>query len=134
MKNTRRELLEVLRAEFRFLDAGGYRGSRDWRPHFIFEELPTCMNYRAPSQDRLPCANCLLMALTPADKRSARVPCSHIPLNASGETLDTLYRSADQPEIELVVGHWLRTEIARLEKREAEAAKTTAILQTASAK
>ena len=117
-------LLDMLRAELKFLEAGGYGQGlhHDWRPHFVFEDSPTCMNYRVAVQDRVPCTNCLLLALTPDHRRTSRAPCRHIPLNTSGETLDTLYRSADQWEIESVVGHWLRSEIARLEKQESEIA------------
>ena len=48
MPNDDRDLLTVLKAELEFLEKGGYRHSPHarWRPQFIFEDSPTCMNYR----------------------------------------------------------------------------------------
>lgn len=43
----RRDLLEVLKAELEFLNTGGYArvpGS-SWRPAYIFEDSPACMNH-----------------------------------------------------------------------------------------
>ncbi len=47
----------VLKFELEFLEKGGYgRSPREpWRPQFIFEDSPTCMNYvisRAPGVPR----------------------------------------------------------------------------------
>ena len=61
------------------------------------------------------------MQLVPPEFRSAQIPCRHIPFDASGETLDSLYRCDDQNEIEEVVGTWLRATIQRLEEERAAA-------------
>ena len=47
MANDDRDLLTVLKAELAFLEKGGYRHSPSarWRPQFIFEDSPTCMNH-----------------------------------------------------------------------------------------
>jgi len=63
-----------------------------------------------------PCSDCVLMQLVSPERRSERIPCRHIPLNASGETLDSMYRSADQYEVEETVGSWLRATIQHLEE------------------
>jgi len=55
------------------------------------------------------------MNLVPPERRSEKLPCRHIPLNVSGETLDSLYQHSNQNEIEETVGGWLRTVIQRLE-------------------
>jgi hypothetical protein len=115
----KRDLLEVLKTELQFLEEGGYRYPfrNDWRAQFIFEDSPTCLNYNAPAKDFVPCSNCPLMGLIPAEKRSAKWPCRQIPLNGAGETLESLYRSADAAEIEIVVRRWLRAQIQRLESQ-----------------
>ena len=56
------------------------------------------------------------MHLVPLENRSTKLPCRHIPLNASGETLDSLYRYSTQCETEETVGEWLRATIQRLEE------------------
>ena len=45
-----------------------------------------------------------LVYLVPPVLRSAKFLCRHIPLNSSGETLDSLYRHSDHSEIENTVG------------------------------
>jgi hypothetical protein len=112
-----RDLLEVLKFELEFLEQGGYgRLPREaWRPRFIFEDSPTCMNFN--SKDREPCSECLLMQFVPENARTEQTPCIHIPLSPSGETLDSLYRTGTQLEIEEALGMWLRTTIQRLEAK-----------------
>jgi hypothetical protein len=72
------------------------------------------MNYDA-RDDRDPCSNCVLMHLVPIEVRSAKIPCRHIPLNSSGDTLNSLYGRGEQYEIEEKVGEWLRAAIDQLE-------------------
>ena len=124
MLKDERDLLEVLKFELKFLEDGGYGRSPSarWRPQLIFEDSPTCMNVNC--EEHGPCTDCVLIHLVPPEFRSAEIPCRHIPMNSSGETLDSLYRHDDQGEIEDVVGSWLRKTIARLEK-EREVARRT---------
>ena len=56
------------------------------------------------------------MQLVPPERRSEKFPCRHIPLDASGQTLDSLYRQCHQQEVEGTVGKWLRATIERLEE------------------
>jgi len=116
MQKDERDLLEVLKLELRFLEDGGYGRSpkNPSRPLYIFEDLAACMNYDA-RDNRAPCSNCVLIHLVPLEIRSAKIPCRHIPLNSSGDTLDSLYRSSEQYEIEEEVGEWLRAAIEQLE-------------------
>jgi hypothetical protein len=116
MQKDERDILDVLKFELDFLEKGGYRRSsrEPWRPQSIFEDSPTCMNYGSKGRPE-PCGECVLMHLVPAEFREAEIPCRHIPFNADGETLDSLYRYADQHEIEEVPGNWLRATIFRLE-------------------
>jgi hypothetical protein len=117
MYKDERDLLDVLKFELDFLEKGGYGHSpRDpWRPQFIFEDSPTCMNYDSKDQPS-PCSECVLMQLVPLEFRTAKIPCRHIAFNAYGETLDSMYRYADQSDLEIVFANWLRTTIARLEE------------------
>ncbi|MGC1674327.1 MAG: hypothetical protein WA690_15135 [Candidatus Acidiferrales bacterium] len=117
MQNDQRDLLEVLKFELNFLEKGGYgRSPREaWRPQFVFEDSPTCMNYDSKEHPE-PCSHCVLMQLVPPPFRSAKIPCRHIPMNEAGEGLDSLYRYDDQAEIENSVGNWLRKTIAKLEQ------------------
>ena len=116
MAKEERDLLEVLKAELEFLEKGGYgRAPREpWRPACDFEDSPSCINFGA-KQDRAPCADCTLIGLVPPEARAEKIPCRHIRLTASGETLDSLYRYGDEYEIEETVRNWLHKTIARLE-------------------
>src|SRR5579864_7222571 len=120
MPRDNRDLLEVLKFELEFLEQGGYgRLPREaWRPRFIFEDSPTCMNFS--SKDRKPCEECLLMQFVPESARKEQIPCTHIPLSLGGETLDSFYRTGTQQEIEEALGSWLRTTIHRLEAEKAK--------------
>ncbi len=118
MQRDERDLLEVLRFELQFLKDGGYGRSpkTSWRPQYIFEDSLTCMNYDS-KENPGPCSDCVLMYLVPPELRSAKTPCRHIPLNDSGETLDSLYRYSNQCEIEETVERWLQATIHRLEEQ-----------------
>lgn len=111
-----RDLLDVLRSQRAFLEGGGYRQSprTPWKAPLIFEDSPLCLNFEQPTRPHA-CSKCALMRFVPLRRRSARVPCRHIPLNAAGETLDGLYRYASREETEVAVNEWLRSTIKRLE-------------------
>ena len=116
MANDDRDLLEVLKFELEFLEKGGYGRSprQPWRAPLVFEDSPSCMNY--DSKDRPgPCSDCVLMQFVPFERRTAIIPCRHIPLNDAGETVNSLYRTGTQEELEEALGNWLRTTIKRLE-------------------
>ena len=121
-----RDILDVLKAELEFLEQGGYgRLPRQaWRSRLPFEDSPTCMNFN--STERRPCIECALMQLVPDAARSEESPCEHIPLTANGQTLDSLYRTGTQQEIEEALGKWLRAMIQELEAKRARKAPTGA--------
>lgn len=118
----KRNLVEVLKTEFEFLNRGGYRKS-SWRPQFIFEDSPTCLNF-GNSQRPKPCSECALMQFIPPERRKEKVPCRYIALNEQGDTVDSLYRSATQQELESAVRKWLMHEIQKLENAHAHAGQT----------
>jgi hypothetical protein len=127
MQKDERDLLEVLKFELQCLEDGGYgRSARTpWRPQYIFEDSRTCMNYDF-KENPGPCSDCVLMQLVPPECRSEKIPCRHIPFNASGETLDSLYRYSNQIETEETVGNWLRATIRGVEDERATARQSEA--------
>jgi hypothetical protein len=120
-----RDLLQVLKFELRFLEDGGYGRSprAPQRPPLIFEDSLTCMNFNTQGY-RTPCSACLLMQFVPRDRVSDQIPCRHIPLDAAGRTLSSLYESGTQQEIEDTLGNWLRAAIQRLEQERAATSRS----------
>jgi hypothetical protein len=119
-KKDDRDLLEMLKFELRFLEDGGYGHSPHAarRASLIFEDSLTCMNFNT-QDERQPCSACLLMQFVPPNRTSEQIPCRHIPLDAGGQTLASLYESGSQMEIEEALGNWLRAAIRRLEQERA---------------
>jgi hypothetical protein len=117
------DLLEALRFELKFIEDGGYGRSphAPWRAPYIFEDSPTCLNFSDPARPH-PCSECLLTQLVPAEMREQEVPCRFIPLNDKGQTVDWLYRTGTQIELEEAVREWLQREISRLEKDQTQVA------------
>jgi hypothetical protein len=115
MAQSKKDVLATLQAELAFVEAGGYRAPQQaaWRPQFIFEDSPTCLNYRNFGK-RHPCSQCVLVDFVPNGFKQERFPCRHIPLDDSGQTLDSLYRTATEEEAHAIVARWLKHKIAQL--------------------
>ncbi|HXN22209.1 MAG TPA: hypothetical protein VOA41_05645 [Candidatus Dormibacteraeota bacterium] len=116
MPGDKRDILEVLKFELEFLEKGGYgRSPREaWTPQLIFEDSPTCMNFDQ-KENPAPCDECLLMQFVPQDRHHMKIPCRHIPLDADGETVQSLYQWGTQHEIEETLAAWLRERSSQLE-------------------
>src|SRR5215467_3388585 len=112
-----RDLLQVLKTELAFLERGGYKKTAraPWRAPFYFEDSPTCPRLVRFSPGIQPCRECVLFPLVPGNVKAEPLPCRHIPLNAQGDTLDSLYRWATPLEMREILDAWLRRMIARLE-------------------
>ena len=123
MTKDNRDLIAVLKAELEFLENGGYRHTAraPWRPEFIFQDSPTCLNFD-PNRPPRPCTECVMMQVIPDNERRRKIPCRYIPLNEQGETIDSFYRSGTQEELEAALKQWLTGTIARLEREKAERA------------
>ncbi len=119
-----RDILEVLKFELSFLEQGGYGRSvrTPWKPTSIFQDSISCLNFGDPQRTH-PCSECLLMDFVPPEERGTEVPCHHIPLNQTGETVDSVNRYDNQQELEEKVREWLKAMIARLEERRSAAAR-----------
>jgi hypothetical protein len=131
--NTDHDSLSTLRHELEFLDHGGYRrpvGSRQplfcmetsvvWRQPLFFEDSPSCpkKRYEACFPER----DCVLMGFVPIEQQHESVPCRHIPLNDTGETITSLSKAgANEKQIETALRNWLVKSIARLEEPTAAA-------------
>jgi len=109
---TTQDRLRVLRNELEFLDRGGYRSPIIWRSPRIFEDSPTCPK---DPWSTCPHGDCVLLEFVLEESRRQTIPCRHIPLNESGETLATLYNTGTNEEIQLTLREWLLKRIAELE-------------------
>ena len=127
MTKDNRDVVEILKSELEFLEKDGYRQSlrAPWRPAFIFEDSPTCINC-GRRQRFLPCSECVLMQFVAPDCREENIPCRHIPLNSEGYTIDTYYRMGTQEELKAAVADWLRETIQRLGQERAQGLRASA--------
>ncbi|MGA9801053.1 MAG: hypothetical protein WBQ68_18705 [Terriglobales bacterium] len=122
MASKKRDLLQVLRLELEFLKGGGYRKSSSWRPQFIFEDSPSCLNYGDPERKR-PCSECVLLSLVPPESQQGHPPCHHIALNERGDTVQSLQQWSSPEEIEAAVSDWLMNVIQKLELERARVSR-----------
>lgn len=115
MVQSKKDVLATLQAELAFVERGGYRTPEKaaWRPQFIFEDSPTCLNFRNFGE-RHPCRECALINFVPIGHKERQFPCRYIPLDDHAHTLDFLYRTATEEEAHAVVASWLRKTIAQL--------------------
>ncbi|MBZ5566432.1 MAG: hypothetical protein LAN64_01135 [Acidobacteriia bacterium] len=117
MATDERDVLEVLKFELNFLEQGGYGRSvhTSQTPTSIFQDSITCLNFGEPRRPH-PCAECMLIDFVPESSRNENVPCHHIPLTPSGETVATLESGYNQAKLEGAAIAWLRAVIARIEQ------------------
>lgn len=117
MAQDNRDILDVLRFELSFLLDGGYGRSPHaaWRAPAIFEDSPICPNFCDAAHSHA-CENCLLEEFVPQGQRAEGVPCRFIPLTKDGQTVEDLYRTGSQVEMEAALADWLRSQIERIER------------------
>ena len=114
-----RDILELLKTELDFIEKGGYGRSvkTPWRPTSSFRDSLTCVNYALPEKAH-PCSECHLIEFVPREKQNEELPCHYIPLNASGETVETL--EGNEPKLEEVLKEWMREKIRKIEAERAK--------------
>ena len=119
-----RDILDVLKFELSFLEDGGYGRSprTPWRAPSIFEDSPICPNFCDPRRPH-PCEKCLLEQFVPDGQKKEIIPCRFIPLTDDGATVEDLYRTGSQIEMQEALAKWLREQIARIERERALSAK-----------
>ncbi len=122
MNGRQQEVLDALKFELTFLERGGYEPSvREPRTALsIFQDSPSCPNYAATNKTH-ECEECFLIDFVPPEKRGEAVPCHHIPLNDSGDTVSSLGGPGDGVEVQRAMRGWLRTTIDTMEKAKAQA-------------
>lgn len=111
-----RDVLELLKAELDYIEAGGYGRSvrTPWRPTSVFQDSLTCINFGYPYRAH-PCHECFLGELAPPEGCAAEVPCHHIPLDAEGTTIEAVESEGNQAKLEEMVKTWLRARIKEIE-------------------
>jgi hypothetical protein len=124
MAQDNRDILDILRFELSFLQDGGYGRSPQaaWRAPAIFEDSPICPNFCDPSRPH-PCESCLLEQFVPEGQQKESIPCRFIPLTAEGRTVEDLYRTGSQIEMEEALANWLRAQIEKIERERGISAK-----------
>ena len=132
MAGDKRELVEILKNELAFIEAGGYGRSvrTPWIPTSVFQDSLSCLNFGDPKRTH-PCNECLLMNFVPAGSQSTNVPCHHIPLSPDGDTVEALERWGTQDELEDSIKSWLRSTIKHLEAEHSANASTPTPARTA---
>ena len=118
-----RPIDEVLQFELDFLEQGGYGRSvrRPWQPKVMFMDSPTCLNFNDPERPHA-CTGCVLMDFVPEPRRSERVPCHHIPLTSSGQTVESLFDPTDDSKLQDAVHQWLKETLQKLRAEEGQEA------------
>jgi hypothetical protein len=116
MGRDRRDVLELFREELDFIEKGGYGRSvrTPWKPTSTFQDSLTCINF-GQKLGTHPCDECRLIDYVPTEKRGEAIPCHHIPLTESGETVETLELKENQQKMENTVKQWLASRITQLE-------------------
>ncbi|MEP6922551.1 MAG: hypothetical protein ABI967_15620 [bacterium] len=116
-----RDILEVFKNELSFIEQGGYGRSvrTPWQSKSAFQDSLTCLNYADPDHAH-PCSDCHLLNFVDPAHQGDKVPCHHIPLNDTGETLGTLELADNEARLERVVRDWLRFRISEIEQQRSE--------------
>lgn len=115
MTKNLRDVLQVLRFELNHLEQGGY--NRDCTllgTGSPFKGTFACINFGDSLQAHA-CHECPLYQFVPEDKKSEELPCHHIHLNETGETVAQLLEKKDPDRMVELLEHWLRDTIVRLE-------------------
>lgn len=114
MSKDERDILELLKSELDFIEKGGYGRSvrTPLKATSPFRDSLSCVNYALPEKAH-PCSDCHLIDFVPADKRGEELPCHAIPLNAAGDTVESL--EDNQAKLEESLKEWMRAKIKELE-------------------
>lgn len=125
MANDDRDLLELLKDELMFIEQGGYGRSvrTPWKEKSAFQDSLTCINYGYPYRAH-PCNECHLIDFVAPMDRGKDIPCHHIPLNETGETIEDLEEEDNQHKLEEEVKQWLKVKIKELEEKQKQPASS----------
>jgi hypothetical protein len=119
MPKDQQNILEILKSELEFLEKGGYGAPAKQQAESVstmFADSLTCLNYGYPYRVH-PCGECPLMEFVPEDRRVSAMPCHHIPLDSSGQTVEALEEAQNPTGMQEAVKTWLRETISRIESQ-----------------
>jgi len=118
-KPSPKAVLEQLRLEREIVVKGGYGKipRLPWKTPQFFRDSVTCLNYEEVVR-KYPCSDCFLTDFVPETARAADVPCHHIPLNETGDTIASLETGGDRRRVERALHDWLEVTIRKLEALE----------------
>ncbi|HYK91020.1 MAG TPA: hypothetical protein VE398_19770 [Acidobacteriota bacterium] len=113
----KKEVIDALKLEMSIIEGGGYGRSvrTPWRETNFFRDSVTCLNL-GEAEKKHPCGECYLIEHVPEPHKEENVPCHYIPLNAKGETIESLDRKGRREDLEAALLEWIRATISRLEK------------------
>lgn len=123
MAKDARDIFDVLKAELNFLEKGGYARTplKPWQAKSAFQDSLTCINYGYPYRAH-PCNECHLLEFVAPENQSKSIPCHFIPLNESGDTIDSLELEENEGKLEQSLKDWLRVKLHVLEEERNELA------------
>jgi hypothetical protein len=112
-----RDIIEQLKLERSILRDGGYGSSvhTPAKKEQLFRDSITCLNV-GQSVRRHPCSDCLLWEFVPGERQEEDIPCHHIPLTESRETIASLEEKGDRAAAEQALLAWLDRTILQLEE------------------
>jgi len=114
----KREMIAHLKLEIQVIEMGGYSPSvreprKELRP---FRDSVSCLNLGLEEKQE-PCTSCFLAEFVPPGLRDSEGDlCHKIPLNARGDTVESLQREGNRDKLQAATLGWLKTTVARLEK------------------
>lgn len=110
------DIIAQLKLERSILHDGGYGRSVQTpeKAEELFRDSITCLN-AGQAVRRHPCSDCLLWEFVPNERLEEDIPCHHIPLNESHETIATLQDRGDRDSAEQALLAWLDRTIVQLE-------------------
>jgi len=114
----KREMIAQLKLEIEVIEKGGYYPSvREPRKELhAFRDSVTCLNLGL-EEKRHPCTSCFLSEFAPPELRDSEGDlCHKIPLNDSGDTVESLEGEGDRDKLQAAILAWLKNTVARLER------------------
>jgi hypothetical protein len=117
MADDLQDMINQLKLERSILRDGGYGRSvhTATKAEQLFRDSITCLNV-GQTVRKHPCSDCLLWEFVPKEGLEEDIPCHHIPLNGSSETIATLEEKGDREGAEEALLAWLNRTIASLEE------------------
>ncbi len=117
MADDLRDIIAQLKLERSILQDGGYGSSvrTPAKAEQLFRDSVTCLNV-GQSVRRHPCSDCLLWEFVPNERLEEDIPCHHIPLTESRETIATLEDKGDRDAAQQALLAWLDRTILQLEE------------------